>query len=181
MKTQKKNTQRSALALIILALALITGVAKADTITTFNVSGTCSPFAPFTGTTFSGTLTIDVTIGTVTAIDVSFLGFSPFNTISGSNAIAAGGWDVHSQDAAADLLSLNFTTGHTPSSLVGFTGGDIIANISNVVDVSTLRLAYLVDSGSITAPAGVPDGGTTVMLLGAALGALGMTRRFLIA
>jgi hypothetical protein len=29
-----------------------------------------------------------------------------------------------------------------------------------------------------TAP-GVPDGGTTVMLLGAALGALGMARRFL--
>jgi hypothetical protein len=27
--------------------------------------------------------------------------------------------------------------------------------------------------------AGVPDGGTTVMLLGAALGALGMARRFL--
>ncbi len=26
---------------------------------------------------------------------------------------------------------------------------------------------------------GVPDGGTTVMLLGAALGALGMARRFL--
>ena len=28
-------------------------------------------------------------------------------------------------------------------------------------------------------PAGVPDGGTTVMLLGAALGSLGMARRFL--
>ena len=28
-------------------------------------------------------------------------------------------------------------------------------------------------------PPGVPDGGTTVMLLGAALGALGMARRFL--
>ena len=33
--------------------------------------------------------------------------------------------------------------------------------------------------GPGTPPPGVPDGGTTVMLLGAALGALGMARRFL--
>jgi hypothetical protein len=29
-------------------------------------------------------------------------------------------------------------------------------------------------------PTGVPDGGTTVMLLGAALGAMGVVRRYLI-
>jgi len=41
-----------------------------------------------------------------------------------------------------------------------------------------------INGGAVTGFAGenggsVPDGGTTVMLLGAALGALGMARRFL--
>jgi len=56
---------------ILLALTAVTALsvaypAKADTITTFNVSGTCTPFTPFTGTTFSGTITIDVAAGTAT-------------------------------------------------------------------------------------------------------------------
>ena len=38
--------------------------------------------------------------------------------------------------------------------------------------------SIFLDDVSVT-PAGVPDGGTTVMLLGTALGALGMARRFL--
>ncbi len=38
--------------------------------------------------------------------------------------------------------------------------------------------AALLDDISVE-PAGVPDGGTTVMLLGTALGALAMARRFL--
>ena len=37
--------------------------AKANTITTFNVSGTGERVATITGTTFSGTMTIDVTAG----------------------------------------------------------------------------------------------------------------------
>ena len=53
----------------------------ANTITTFNVSGTCQPNGPLKGTTYSGTLTIDVTAGTVTAMDVRFQGLSPFTTI----------------------------------------------------------------------------------------------------
>ena len=41
-------------------------------------------------------------------------------------------------------------------------------------------LTHLVFSFSANGPApGVPDGGATVMLLGAALGALGMVRRYL--
>jgi hypothetical protein len=38
---------------------------------------------------------------------------------------------------------------------------------------------HLDDISVEPAGVGVPDGGTTVMLLGAALGALGMARRFL--
>jgi hypothetical protein len=40
-------------------------------------------------------------------------------------------------------------------------------------------LTHMVFSISANASAGVPDGGATVMLLGAALGALGMARRFM--
>ena len=40
------------------------------------------------------------------------------------------------------------------------------------------HLTYSFANATVTIP-GVPDGGTTVMLLGAALGALGMARRFL--
>ena len=39
---------------------------------------------------------------------------------------------------------------------------------------------YLITSWTLLNPTGVPDGGATVMLLGAALGALGMARRYLI-
>lgn len=44
------------------------------------------------------------------------------------------------------------------------------ANASN----SALATGFAAEGGTV-----VPDGGTTVMLLGAALGALGMVRRFL--
>jgi hypothetical protein len=152
--------------------------AAADTITTFNVSGTCQPFDPFTGTTFGGTLTIDVTTGTVTAIDVSFEGLSAYNTIDFSFPYLTSEWHLQASNGGPNALSLFFTTGQTPPSLVGFMGGTIpMGDIHDEND----NFAYIINSGSITAPAGVPDGGTTVMLLGAALGALGMTRRFLIA
>ena len=69
--------------------------AKANTITTFNVSGTRVPGAGFTGTTFGGTITIDVTAGTVTAIGVSFQGLSPFNTINLSLPFGTSDWTVN--------------------------------------------------------------------------------------
>jgi hypothetical protein len=175
--TTRKHVFYGILALVSLLGLGVTQPAKANTITTFNVSGTCTPFAPFTGTTFSGTLTIDVTAGTATAINVSFQGLSPFNTIVGSQPFGTSDWVVTSLNGS-HVLFLDFTTGQTPGSLVGFTGGTIFQG--GVADGLLQEDAYLDLNGSITAPAGsVPDGGTTVMLLGAALGALGMARRFL--
>jgi len=57
-------------------------------------------------------------------------------------------------------------------------------NISGLTGVITIPafgpLGYGLSGWILFGPAsGVPDGGTTVMLLGAALGALGMARRFL--
>jgi protein with PEP-CTERM/exosortase system signal len=51
----------------------------------------------------------------------------------------------------------------------------------NLLGTSTQTQGYyFITSFSLLNPLGVPDGGATVMLLGAALGALGMVRRYLI-
>ena len=50
----------------------------------------------------------------------------------------------------------------------------------NLLGSNSARQGYFkMTSWTLLNPTGVPDGGTTVMLLGAALGALGMARRFL--
>ena len=95
----------------------------ANTITTFNVSGTCQPFLPgFTGTTYSGTLTIDVTAGTVTAMDVRLQGLSPFTTINDSGPASTSDWGITAGSDESYALELSFTTGHIPGSLVGLHG-----------------------------------------------------------
>jgi hypothetical protein len=58
-----------------------------------------------------------------------------------------------------------------------------VGGISGVITIPGFGLAgqnYGLSGWTLFGPGvGVPDGGTTVMLLGAALGALGMARRFL--
>jgi hypothetical protein len=61
-----------------------------------------------------------------------------------------------------------------------------VGNLSGVITIPAFGLAgqnYALSGWTLFrgegSPPGVPDGGTTVMLLGAALGALGMARRFL--
>jgi hypothetical protein len=158
----------------VTALAALS-VAYPAKATMFDVSGTCTPGAGFTGTTFSGTLTIDVTTGTVTAMDVSFQGLSAFTSIFGSTAVGTSDWRVIAGNTGInDGLSLAFTTGHTPGSLVGFTGGSILGN--DVIHTVGSTTDYTITSGSLT-PAGVPDGGTTVSLLGCALLGLAAFRR----
>ena len=169
------NNLRSALLVITAVAALsLAHPAKANTITTFNVSGTCTPFGAFTGTTFGGTITIDVTGGSVTAIDLSFLGVTHFTPItsSGPNQTEADQWHIDSFLNDGYLLQLDFTT---PGSLVGFTGGTIVGN--EVRYLPTQGLAYNNFNGSITAPGSVPDGGSSLMLLGFALLGLVALRR----
>jgi hypothetical protein len=173
------NKLRSILLVLTAAAALsLAHPAKANTIT-FNVSGNCTPSAPsFTGTTFNGTLTIDVTAGTVTAMDINFLGLSPFNTITNSFATGGGSWFLMDSPAGATYgMSLNFTTGHDPASLVGFTGGTIGAG--SAYDNDTNTEIYNILNGSITAPTGsVPDAGSTLPLLGfASLGLVALRRK----
>ena len=122
----------------------------ANTITTFNVSETCQPNGPLKGTTYSGTLTFDVTAGTVTAMDVRFQGLSPFTTINESNpSSSTSDWGMTAGSDESFVLELSFTTGHTPGSLVGFTGGTITG--VEVIQPDTGYPAYEIFNGSITA------------------------------
>ena len=109
----KKHAFYGILALVSLLGLGITQSAKANTITTFDVSGTCTPQGAFTGTTFGGTLTIDATIGQVTAMDVSFQGFSHF-TLHQSVADFSDLWRAGSDPVSGYILNLLFHTGHTP-------------------------------------------------------------------
>jgi hypothetical protein len=74
------------------------------------------------------------------------------------------------KDGAVDQQQLYRFYGVTPDELQ-FGAGDVTFD-NPVRGISHISLFW----GNC---AGVPDGGTTVMLLGAALGALGMARRFL--
>jgi hypothetical protein len=59
------------------------------------------------------------------------------------------------------VFFLDFTTGHTPGSLVGFTGGTIESN--PLFFGPTGIVVYNITGGSITAP--VPDQGSSLTLL----------------
>jgi hypothetical protein len=171
MKTLIFAAIRCSLMFTAVTAFCVANPAKANTITTFNVSGTSEPLAPFIGTTFSGTMTIDVTAGTLTAVDLSFQGLSPFNTIDASAPFGTFSWRVSASNGDLDLLTLLFTTGHTPGSLVGFTGGTIFG--LGVQDIGPHpRLDYDITGGgifpSLTTPP-VPDEGSSLTLLGIAL------------
>jgi hypothetical protein len=139
-------------------LALGIGAANANTITTFNVIGTfVSP-----AVSLSGTLTVDVTAGTVTAVDLVVPSLSDFTQVLSSSPllqttllqtptqnepgsllifpvfdISSPFWSLSIANSHSDVLTFAFTT--PPASLatlVSFTGGNIVSgsiiNTSNV-------------------------------------------------
>jgi hypothetical protein len=172
MKTQKTNVQGAALALTILAMTLIIGIAKADTITTFDVSGIFT--MPSSGT-FGGTLTVDVTNGTVSSVDITFPGLADFNFVVQSHPWPSPpGWILAVANfPQEDALDLTFTT-TMPNSLVGFNGGTITGG--DVFDLQTLQTLFVGFSGTI-APATVPDQASTAILLALGAGGLLALRR----
>ncbi len=171
LKTQKTKVQGAAMALIILAMTLITGVAKANTITTFDVFGTFT--FPYSGT-FGGTLMVDVTNGTVSSVDIIFPGLADFTRIVQSNPWPAPpGWILAVGNSSVEALDLTFTT-TMPNSLVGFNGGTITGG--DVFDLQTFQTLFVHFSGTI-APATVPDRASTLVLLALGAGGLLALRR----
>jgi hypothetical protein len=168
--------QASTAALVALVLA---GAARADTIkefvlsgTAFNISegmlGSCQRFAHCA---FSGTMTVDVTNGTLETIHITFPGLSTFDTIDLSEHYFGSTWSFRAQQGS-DSLRLIFSTAHLPASLVGFDGGSIIGSSTVSGSHGTL---YVSVTGSITP---VPEPSSLVLLLGSGLlGLAEMTRR----
>lgn len=125
-KSSRSFMSRLVLPGIMVALLPLAGAARAAVITTFDVSGTAAPIPLLTGTTFSGTLTLDVTSGTVTAEDVPFPGLSAFDMLTFSGPFQTSNWTVTAFDSSVDELTFDFTTTKKLGSLVGFTGGTIL-------------------------------------------------------
>lgn len=119
-------------AMLVSLVLMAAGVARADTISTFNVSGTAAPEfgTGLTDTTFSGTLTIDINTGTITGIDIALPGLAPFDTPpSFSEQLSSSDWQLITGTIPSHGLALAFTTTPRAGSLIGFDGGTIITGI----------------------------------------------------
>ena len=89
---------------------------------------------------------------------------------------------LNNKDASHQISQIVFTVTNTSGTL-WTSAADVLAFNSqgwdasaHYIDTFGTGLTYFAGEGNGT----IPDGGTTVMLLGAALGALGMVRRYLI-
>ncbi len=118
------------------------------------------------------------------------LGFFPDTHVVGtiSPAAPADPSDVASYINFGTTIDLNAIGGTFTYLFAKYDGQNDVSqvwNISGLTGVITIPadgpLGYGLSGWILFGPTGggVPDGGTTVMLLGAALGALGMARRFL--
>ena len=103
--------------------------------------------------------------------------FQPWNFSSGGPQAAlwsVGGFtfDLASSTTVTQIFNFLNVTG------VGTISGNGFDSTPATFTLTVTQLGTRLVFGAITSTS-VPDGGTTVMLLGAALGALGMARRFL--
>ena len=142
----------------------------------FQVSGTF----PVAGA-YSGTLSIDVTSGAVTAADITLSGYPVFNgtifQVADFQSLPAT-YVVQIFDSESAMLQLAFTT--PGGSLVGFTGGSIFSEVISVIPclptncpaTESVQLTAFVPSqdvdvitGSVGTVASVPEPSTWAMML----------------
>lgn len=168
----------------LLAGVLLAGslICRADVVTTFNVNGTWdNGFGTGSDGSLTGTVTIDVTTGVVTDIDVvetttaaSALGVSS-NTFNGVGAENPVGSEYIVESGSINLFTeLVFPT----ASLIGYTGGDL-CSFQNQCDNLTIYAVGVsgpfLESGTVT-PA-TPEPGSLALLGTGVLGFAGVLRR----
>lgn len=167
--------------------------AKAITNLTFSdqyVVGTTNPGNPPTNTNVASWINFMITLGlgqqgkignqTVTR------SMNAFANLPNANAATAVRNDSPVNVKGTVQINLGATVGTYSYLFAKYDGQNDISQVWYVGDLSgVITIPYLgplghAISGYILFPSGaVPDGGTTVMLLGAALGALGMARRYI--
>jgi hypothetical protein len=149
---------------IILALLIVgigAPVALADTTDIFDI--TASPGG------IGGTLTVDVTNGTVTAVDITATGLTDFTDLTLSAPVLSGGWVIIVNDPLiVNQILLDFTT-TAPGSLVGFDGGTI--TFGQVAGPPVLTTILFTDiTGTIAPAVAAPEpSSVALMLLGVGL------------
>jgi hypothetical protein len=172
--------------------------ASADTALTFtdtHVVGTVSPAAPASANNVADYINFMITLAAPTApVQHDFGGAEGIQTISrssntfGSLPTADGATAVSSPGPGITTIDLNAlgTFTYLFAKYDGQNDNSIVWNIAGLTGVLTIPAlgpgGYGLSGWILFNPTGtpgVPDGGTTVMLLGAALGALGMARRYL--
>jgi protein with PEP-CTERM/exosortase system signal len=178
--------------------------AKADFVSTLNVgnsdlSGFPSPYGTVTVSLSGNTATITFTaasnysFGGVNAVDINVNGAFTTGTITdnGAGTFTFGGSGQVDGFGIFDL-TINGSDGFPDSAtVISFTITGSWSSASQVLDFNSggfdaAAHIFVPQPGGTAATGfagenagGVPDGGATVMLLGAALSALGMARRFL--
>jgi hypothetical protein len=180
-------------AAVCAAMLAFTPNAKAFTNLTFSdqyVVGTTNPGNPPTNTNVASWINFMITLGlgqqgnignqTVTR------SMNAFANLPNANAAAAVRNDSPVNLKGKVQIDLGATVGTYSYLFAKYDGQNDISQVWYVGDLSgVITIPYLgplghAISGYILFPSGaVPDGGTTVMLLGAALGALGMARRYI--
>jgi hypothetical protein len=199
----KINIPTNKLAMLSAAVCAVmlafTSNARADTTLGFfdpvtltgdtHVVGTVSPAAPASPQAHADYINFLITMATNTSIAHDFGGsegiqnlYRTTNTF-GSLPTASATGAVSGTGTTIDLNALGTFT-YLFAKYDGQNDNSVVWNISGLTGVLTIPadgpLGYGLSGWILFGPTGsVPDGGTTVMLLGTALGALGMARRFL--
>jgi hypothetical protein len=178
--------------------------AKADFVSTLNTgpNGTSGNFGTVTVSLNVATQTATITFQANTAQDFHFIdsraaavevnassftfaivndtSFSSFTQNQNVNGFGSFNLIVNNTDGWADRVdTISFTVTNTSGTLWA-SASDVLTLNADGFDAAA---HVATEGGSLTffvaeRPGGVPDGGTTVMLLGAALSSLGVARRF---
>jgi hypothetical protein len=180
----KSLLQISALLIASALTSAFTLTAANAAVVLFDVSGQATRASDASVQSFSGTIDIDTTAGTITAFSIQFPTDPVFTLVSFSAPHAGSGWTLDSDEVgnfglapgitAAYDLTLFFSTTNT-SSLVGFDGGTITGAGVNGTGLSLSNYSGL--TGTITADVPEPSSWAMMILGFAGLGFIAYRRK----